>query len=63
MKGRSAPQELEEDRRALDRLGLLDATVTEHGGDLLDEPVLTVDLRFRAPAASASRRTKKRKKE
>jgi 16S rRNA (guanine527-N7)-methyltransferase len=46
MKGRSAREELEEDRRALDRLGLVDAVVVEHGGGLLDEPVLTVDLRF-----------------
>ena len=46
MKGRSAAEELAADRRALERLGLVDAVVTEHGGDVLDEPVLTVDLRF-----------------
>jgi 16S rRNA (guanine527-N7)-methyltransferase len=46
MKGRSAEQELEEDRRALERLGLVHATVTSHGTAVLDEPVLTVDLRF-----------------
>ena len=46
MKGRSAAEELAADRRALERLGLVAAVVTEHGGDLLDEPVLTVDLRF-----------------
>ena len=46
MKGRSAAEELSADRRALERLGLVAAAVTEHGGDLLDEPVLTVDLRF-----------------
>ncbi|WP_377639381.1 16S rRNA (guanine(527)-N(7))-methyltransferase RsmG [Oryzobacter terrae] len=56
MKGRSAAEELEEDRRSLERLGLLDATVTEHGGDLLDEPVLTVDLRFRPAAPPRPRR-------
>jgi 16S rRNA (guanine527-N7)-methyltransferase len=52
MKGRSAREELEEDRGALDRLGLVDAVVVEHGGGLLDDPVLTVDLRFepRRPA-------------
>jgi 16S rRNA (guanine527-N7)-methyltransferase len=53
MKGRSAAEELAEDRPALDRMGLADAVVTEHGGDLLDEPVLTVDLRFR-PATARS---------
>ena len=46
MKGRSAATELAEDRRALERLGLLDAVVTEHSSGLLEEPVLTVDLRF-----------------
>ncbi len=48
MKGRSAEQELAEDRPGLDRLGLEDATVTEHGLAVLDEAVLTVDLRFTA---------------
>jgi len=46
MKGRSAAEELAADRPALVRLGLVDAVVSEHGGDLLEEPVLTVDLRF-----------------
>ena len=46
MKGRSARDELDKARRALERLGLLDATVTEHGTAILDEPVLTMDLRF-----------------
>ena len=55
MKGRSAAEELAADRRALDRLGLVDAVVTEHGGDVLEEPVLTVDLRF-APASSRQAR-------
>ncbi len=62
MKGRSAAEELEEDRPALERLGLLDASVTEHGGDLLDEPVLTVDLRFRPRATPGPRRGKKKRK-
>jgi 16S rRNA (guanine527-N7)-methyltransferase len=46
MKGRTAVAELAEDRPTLDRLGLVEATVVEHGTDVLDEPVLTVDLRF-----------------
>ncbi len=46
MKGRSAAQELAEDRPALDRLGLRTATVTSHGREVLEEPVLTVDLTF-----------------
>jgi 16S rRNA (guanine527-N7)-methyltransferase len=54
MKGRSAAQELTQDRPALVRLGLVDAVVREHGADLLDEPVLTVDLRF-APGAAGRR--------
>ncbi len=68
MKGRSAVQELADDRPALVKLGLVDAVVREHGVDVLDEPVLTVDLRFeparrtrRVPAkgrGSASSRSK-----
>ena len=60
MKGRSARQELEEDRRALERLGLVDAAVTEHGTAILDEPVLTVDLRFDSRRARAATRPVRR---
>lgn len=55
MKGRSAADELEEDRRALEKLGLVDAVVTEHGGSVLEEPVLTVDLRFRPSRGSGTK--------
>jgi 16S rRNA (guanine527-N7)-methyltransferase len=55
IKGRSAAAELEEDRRALQRLGLVSAVVSEHGGEVLDEPVLTVDLRFEAARESRKR--------
>lgn len=60
MKGRSAATELEEDRKALERMGLVRATVSEHGGDVLDEPVLTVDLEFQ-PRVPRARRTAKRR--
>lgn len=53
MKGRSAATELEEDRKGLQRLGLRDAVVTEHTSALLEEPVLTVDLRFAPRPANA----------
>ena len=53
MKGRSAAEELAEDRRSLERLGLVSAEVTAHGGDVLEEPVLTVDLRFRPRTSGA----------
>ena len=56
MKGRSAQEELDKARRALERLGLLDAVVTEHGTAILDEPVLTVDLRFDARRRQAGER-------
>ena len=46
MKGRSAAAELAADRPALMRLGLVDAVVREYGGDVLDEPVLTIELQF-----------------
>lgn len=44
VKGRTAGEELAEDGPALRRLGLGPGVVTEHGGSVLDEPVLTVDL-------------------
>lgn len=59
MKGRSAAEELEQDRRALERLGLVDAVVSEHGGDLLEEPVRTVDLRFEPRTPARGRGTKR----
>jgi 16S rRNA (guanine527-N7)-methyltransferase len=65
MKGRSAREELDTARRALERLGLLDAAVTEHGTAILDEPVLTVDLRFdvrRRQAAKGARATGPRRR-
>jgi 16S rRNA (guanine527-N7)-methyltransferase len=62
MKGRSAATELEEDRRALERLGLVSAVVTEHGGAVLDEPVLTVDLRFEPKPPTGRRGPKGRKR-
>lgn len=46
MKGRSAAEELAEDRAALVRHGLASAVVTAHGEEIVDEPVLTVDLTF-----------------
>ena len=46
MKGRSAQEELDADRRDLVKLGLVDAVVTEHGGTVLEEPTLTLDLTF-----------------
>ena len=54
MKGRSAATELDEDRKGLERLGLTDAVVTEHSSALLEESVLTVDLRF-APRATRAK--------
>lgn len=43
MKGRSAADELDAARKSLRKLGLLEATVSRHGGDVLEEPTLTVD--------------------
>jgi len=60
MKGRSAAVELDEDRRALERLGLVRAVVTEHGVGALEEAVLTVDLSF-APRPARSGRPKRRR--
>ena len=60
MKGRSAADELAQDRRALDRIGLVEARVSEHGGAVLAEPVLTVDLRFEPKRPSVRRAGKGR---
>ena len=60
MKGRSAAEELAADRPALLRLGLVDALVREHGGDVLEEPVLTVDLRFEPKRRAAPVRAKRK---
>ena len=46
MKGRSAAEELADDRAALVKPGAGRRRGAEHGGDVLEEPVLTVDLRF-----------------
>ncbi|KRE42857.1 16S rRNA (guanine(527)-N(7))-methyltransferase RsmG [Knoellia sp. Soil729] len=46
MKGRSAQEELDADRRDLTKLGLVDATLTEHGTSVIAEPTLTLDLTF-----------------
>ena len=51
MKGRSAPEELAEDRPALQRLGLTGASVSEHGRGVVGELVLTVDLIFGRPGS------------
>lgn len=49
MKGRSATEELAATRAALDRLGMTDARVSEHGGKLLPEPTLTVECTVTPP--------------
>jgi 16S rRNA (guanine527-N7)-methyltransferase len=62
MKGRSAAEELAQDRRALERLGLVDAVVSEHGAVWLEEPVLTVDLRFESRVTTRGREKKRKGK-
>ncbi|KGN31165.1 16S rRNA methyltransferase [Knoellia sinensis KCTC 19936] len=61
MKGRSAQEELDTDRRDLNKLGLVEASVSEHGGDVLDDPTLTLDLTF-VPKARQAASTKGRRK-
>ncbi|MEO6021377.1 MAG: 16S rRNA (guanine(527)-N(7))-methyltransferase RsmG [Knoellia sp.] len=46
MKGRSAHDELDADRRDLTKLGLIDAAINEYGNGILDDPTLTIDLTF-----------------
>lgn len=46
MKGRSAQEELDADRRELNKLGLVADAITSHGSTVLDEPTLTLDLTF-----------------
>ena len=59
MKGRSAQEELDADRRDLTKLGLVDATISQHGASVLDEPTLTLDLVFQ-PKQRPSKGKKKR---
>ncbi|WP_404386244.1 16S rRNA (guanine(527)-N(7))-methyltransferase RsmG [Knoellia locipacati] len=59
MKGRSAQEELDADRRDLNKLGLVDATLSEHGAAVLDEPTLTLDLVFQ-PKQRPTKGKKKR---
>ena len=44
MKGRSAQEELDEERAALAKLGVIDSSVRSHGSAVLEEPTLTVEL-------------------
>lgn len=64
MKGRSAQEELDADRRDLTKLGLVNAAVTEHGAAVLTEPTLTLDLEFvpkrKPPKGSNSKRSRRR---
>lgn len=59
MKGRSAQEELDADRRDLTKLGLVEAGVSEHGGSVLEEPTLTLDLTFQ-PRTRPNKGKKKR---
>lgn len=61
MKGRSAQEELDADRRELVKLGLVDASISTHGQSVLAEPTVTLDLVFqprphRAKAQGKGRR-------
>lgn len=58
MKGRSAQEELDADRRDLTKLGLVDAAIREHGATVLDEPTLTLDLTFEPRPAKVRRKKK-----
>ena len=44
MKGRSAPEEIEQARKMLRRLGGIDPRVVKHGGDVLGEPTRTIQV-------------------
>ena len=59
MKGRSAQEELDADHRDLNKLGLVEAVVCEHGSSVLEEPTLTLDLTFQ-PRTRPSKGKKKR---
>lgn len=61
MKGRSAADELAEDAASLARLGLGVGVVTEHGGSVLEEPVLTVDLRLEGRPSGRQRAGRSRR--
>lgn len=59
MKGRSAQEELDADRRELNKLGLVADALSSHGSTILDEPTLTLDLTFQ-PKVRVKKGKKKR---
>jgi len=59
MKGRSAQEELDADRRELNKLGLVADAISSHGSTVLDEPTLTLDLTFQ-PKVRVKKGKKKR---
>jgi 16S rRNA (guanine527-N7)-methyltransferase len=61
MKGRSAQDELDEDRRDLTKQGLVDAAVRRYGEAILDEPTITLELLFEPRPRRAKRAVKVRR--
>lgn len=49
MKGRTAAAELAAERAELTRLGMVSAVISEHGGRLLEQPTVTLDLTVQRP--------------
>ncbi|WP_235831378.1 16S rRNA (guanine(527)-N(7))-methyltransferase RsmG [Gordonia zhaorongruii] len=64
LKGRSVAEEIERDRTAVKKAGLVDLTVTQCGGDVLDEPTtLLIGSRVQTDKdAAAARRAARRAK-
>jgi 16S rRNA (guanine527-N7)-methyltransferase len=67
LKGEQAAQELEEERQALTRLGMVEAAIRTYGAELLEVPTVTMELTIGAaprrggkPASSPARRRSKR---
>ena len=50
LKGEQAAQELEEERRVLTKLGMVDAAIRTYGADLLEVPTITLELTVGAAA-------------
>ncbi len=61
LKGRTAGEELERQRPALERLGVVDARVSLHGEGLLDPPTTTLDLRVRPVRPTSPARSRRRR--
>ena len=62
LKGEQAAQELADERRVLERMGMVDAAIRTYGSGLLEVPTVTMELTVRPVERRGSARGKRRTK-